>query len=93
MNDRSRRDTLTILSNLLENMKEPKRLTHLLYSSNLSYNQLSKYLKMVTEMGLANEENKPFHSFMITNDGKFFIEMVSKRTKNVQVIKEFTKLI
>ena len=91
MRDQSRRDTLTILSNLLENMKEPKRLTHLLYSSNLSYNQLSKYLKMVKEMGLANEEKKPFRSFRITNDGKFFIEMVSKRTKNVQVIKEFIK--
>jgi len=92
MKDR-RRDTLTILSDMLENMKEPKRLTHLLYSSNLSYNQLTKYLKMVIEMGLAYKEKKPFPSFKITNDGKFFIEMVSKRTKNVQVIKEFTKSI
>ncbi len=92
MKDR-RRDTLTILSDMLENMKEPMRVTHLLYSSNLSYNQLSKYLKMIIEMGLAYEEKKPFHSFKITNDGKFFIEMVSKRTKNVQVIKEFIKSI
>ncbi len=81
-----RRDTLEIISNLLENMKEPKRLTHLLYSSNLSYGQLTKYLKMVNAMGLAQEEKKPFHSFKITNDGKFFIEMVNKRKKNIPII-------
>ena len=75
----SRRDTLKILSDLLENMQEPKRVTHLLYASNLSYSQLAKYLKIITEMGLAIEQKKPFHSYMVTEDGKFFIQMVSKR--------------
>ena len=75
----SRRDTLKILSDLLENMQEPKRITHLLYASNLSYSQLAKYLKIITEMGLAIEQKKPFHSYIVTEDGKFFIQMVSKR--------------
>jgi predicted transcriptional regulator len=75
----SRRDTLKILSDLLENMQEPKRITHLLYASNLSYSQLAKYLKIIKEMGLAIEEKKPFHSYKVTEDGKFFIQMVSKR--------------
>ena len=75
----SRRDTLKILSDLLENMQEPKRITHLLYASNLSYSQLAKYLKIITEMGLAIEQKKPFHSYIVTDDGKFFIQMVSKR--------------
>lgn len=86
MRNGKRRDTLAILAELLDNMKEPKRLTHLLYASNLSYAQLSKYLKMVTEMGLAQEQRKPFHSYFITNDGKFFVEMVNKRQENNSLI-------
>jgi len=80
----TRRDTLKILSDLLENMQEPKRITHLLYASNLSYSQLSKYLKIITEMGLAIEQSKPFHTYIVTEDGKYFIQMVSKR-QTVQV--------
>jgi predicted transcriptional regulator len=75
----ARRDTLTIISDLLENMREPRRLTHLLYASNLSYSQLIKYIKIVKEMGLVIEQKKPFVSFMVTPDGEFFMNMVSKR--------------
>jgi len=71
-----------IMSDLLQGMKEPRRLTHLLYASNLSYSQLVKYLKIVKEMGLAQEQKKPFRSFMITTDGKFFMDMVNKRQEN-----------
>ena len=81
-----RRDTLRILSDLLQNMKEPKRLTHLLYTSNLSYSQLIKYLKIVKEMGLAQEQNTTFRSFLITNDGKFFVEIVNKRQEKIPLI-------
>jgi predicted transcriptional regulator len=76
---KTRRDTLTILADLLNNMMEPRRLTHLLYSSNLSYSQLVKYLKIVKEMGLIEEQTKPFHTFKITEDGQFFMDMMKKR--------------
>lgn len=76
---KSRRDTLKIISDLLDNMKEPRRMTHLLYASNLSYSQLVKYIKIVTEMGLAVEQKKPFHCFKVTADGEFFMDMVKKR--------------
>lgn len=75
----SRRDTLSVLFDLLANMKEPRRLTRLLYASNLSYSQFSKYLKMVKEMGLAQEQTEPFHSYTVTHDGQFFMELVKKR--------------
>ncbi len=74
-----RRDTLKIISDLLENMREPRRLTHLLYASNLSYTQLIKYIKIVKEMGLVTEEKKPFQSYIVTPDGEFFMQMVNKR--------------
>jgi predicted transcriptional regulator len=79
----TRRDTLKIISDLLENMREPRRLTHLLYASNLSYTQLIKYIKIVNEMGLVTEQKKPFPSYIVTQDGEFFVQMVRKR----QVIK------
>ena len=64
-------------------MREPRRVTHLLYASNLSYTQLIKYIKIIKEMGLVTEQQKPFQSYIVTEDGEFFIQMVSKR----QVIK------
>lgn len=79
----TRRDTLKIISDILENMREPRRVTHLLYASNLSYTQLIKYIKIIKEMGLVTEQQKPFQSYIVTEDGEFFIQMVSKR----QVIK------
>jgi len=77
-----RRDTLRILSDILEDMIEPRRITRLLHSTNLSYTQLSKYLKMVITMGLVKEQTKPFHSYQITHDGKFFMYLVNKRQDN-----------
>ena len=74
-----RRDTLKIISDILENMREPRRVTHLLYASNLSYTQLIKYIKIVKEMGLVTEHNGPFLSYIVTPDGEFFIQMVRKR--------------
>jgi predicted transcriptional regulator len=75
----ARRDTLKIIADLLQNMREPRRLTHLLYASNLSYSQLSKYLKIVKEMGMAIEQKKPYHTYIVTQDGEFFIQLVNKR--------------
>lgn len=74
-----RRDTLKIISDILENMREPRRVTHLLYASNLSYTQLIKYIKIVKEMGLVTEHKGPFLSYIVTPDGEFFIQMIRKR--------------
>jgi len=74
-----RRDTLKIISDMLENMREPRKLTHLLYASNLSYTQLIKYIKIVKQMGLVIEQKKPFTCYSVTPDGEFFVQMVNKR--------------
>ena len=69
------------MSDLLQNMKEPTRITHLLYSSNLSYKQLVKYLKIVKDMELVQEQTSPFRAYVITDEGKNFVELVNKRNK------------
>jgi len=88
-----RRDTLAILSDLLENMHEPRRLTHILYASNLSYSQLCKYLKMLVEMGLAQKQIKPFNSFQVTPDGKYFVNLIRRRTKVINPIPNVSKSV
>jgi len=71
-----RRDKITIMSDLLNIMQEPRRLTHILYKSNMSYVQLVKYLDDLIDMGLAQKRQEPFRSFTITDNGKLFMDLV-----------------
>ena len=93
MRDEHRRDTLDILSDLLGSMSEPIRLTHILYASNLSYTQLCRYLKMLVEMGLAQKNSKPFHSFKITVDGRYFMNLINRRSKVMNSIPNISKFV
>ena len=73
-----RRDKITIMSDLLGIIQEPRRVTHILYKSNMSYVQLLKYLDNLKEMGFAEENTVPYRSFKITENGKLFMELVSR---------------
>jgi predicted transcriptional regulator len=83
-----RRDQVTIMTDLLENIEEPRRVTHLLYKSNMSYTQLVKYLNVLVDLGLAKEDRKPFHAFIITKNGKIFYDLIksSKTSELVQPV-------
>jgi len=71
-----RRDKITIMSDLLEIMQEPHRLTHILYKSNMSYLQLTKYLDDLIVRGLVEKKQIPYRSYAITSNGKLFIDLV-----------------
>ncbi len=73
-----RRDKITIMADLLNIMQEPRRLTHILYKSNMSYVQLVKYLDDLMDMGLAEKRKMPFRSFTITSNGKLFMDLVKR---------------
>jgi predicted transcriptional regulator len=79
-----RRDQITIMGDLLVNTMEPKKLTHLLYGSNMSYTQLVKYLNTLIDLELIREEKKPVRTFMITDQGKSFLSIIRK----IKLIKE-----
>ena len=78
----TRRDKLAIMTDLLENMAEPRRLTHILYASNMSYSQLMKYLTSMKQMGLAEEQHEPFRSYRTTPEGKTFVGLI-KRSEEI----------
>ncbi len=81
----TRRDQLTIMSDLLEIVQQPQRLTHILYKSNMSYGQLSKYIGYLTEMGFLEIRMKPFRSFVITSKGIQFNDMLSNKTRTTDI--------
>src|SRR2546428_11792769 len=71
-----RRDELTIMSDLMVNMLQPTRSTHLLYRTNLSYSQLKKYLSSLMNMGLIEERIEPYRAFSVTDRGRAFLDLV-----------------
>jgi len=73
-----RRDKITIMGDLLNIIQEPRRVTHILYKSNMSYVQLLKYLGNLKDLGLAEERSQPFRSFMITENGKIFKNLIMR---------------
>lgn len=85
-----RRDQMTIMTDLLSNIGEPRRVTHLLYKSNMSYTQLIKYLNVLVELGLAQENKEPFHAYTITQNGKTFYKLIksNKTEETTQQIKK-----
>ena len=71
-----RRDKITIMADLLGIMQEPRRLTHILYKSNMSYVQLVKYLDDLMDRGLAEKRKEPYRCYSITDNGKLFMRLV-----------------
>jgi predicted transcriptional regulator len=64
------------MAELLSNMEEPRRLTHILYMSNMSYTQLKRYLETIVQLGLAQEFKNPHRCYSITDNGKTFIDLI-----------------
>ena len=77
-----RRDKVTIMGDLLDIMQEPRRLTHILYKSNMSYVQLVKYLDNLIEMGFAEKIREPHRAYGITTNGKLFMDLVKGKIQN-----------
>ena len=75
-----RRDELTIMTDLIVNMTQPMRSTHLLYKTNLSYSQLKKYLSSLLTMGLIEEMTEPYRTFGVTEKGRTFMSIVRTET-------------
>lgn len=67
------------MKDLLQNMYQPTILTHILYRTNLSYVQTKKYLDALIQMGLAEEVKEPHRSFLITERGRFFVQLIESR--------------
>lgn len=71
----NRRTSLMIMMELLKNIDEPIKLTHVLYRTNLSYLRVRKYLDLLITMELAKEVVEEHRVFVITEKGKHFLRI------------------
>lgn len=76
-----RRDGLMIIGELLENMQEPAKLTHVLYKTNLSYIQVKRYLEMLTKMELIQKIHEPYLGFQITEKGRILVQILASHPR------------
>jgi len=87
----SRRDQMSIMTDVLLTMKEPRIVTHMMYATNLSYGQLKKYLTLLTNIGLAekvkDKENQ--HLFRITKKGMIFVDAITNYGNYLEHSPEF----
>jgi hypothetical protein len=63
-------------------MELPIKPTHVLYRTNLSHPQLKKYLQLLVSMGFAQELEKPSHSFVVTEKGRMFVQLIESYPRN-----------
>lgn len=90
-----RRDKLEIMLNLLDVSRQPIKKTHLLYNTNMNFNQLKQYLDMLLTMGLIEIVHRPFKGYKITSKGERFVTLLfndikvvtTPKPSNVQVLK------
>ena len=84
-----RRDELEIMLNLLDVSRQPIKKTHLLYNTNMNFNQLKRYLDMLLGMGLIEIVHSPFKGYRITNKGERFVTTLNpSEPSNVQVLNQ-----
>ena len=76
-NNSERRDSLTIMMDLLKNMSQPIKLTPLLYNTNLNYSQLKRYLAALIHLGWIQEIREPCHGYRIAEKGKEFLQLLA----------------
>ena len=79
----SRRDQLTIMVDLLEMFKEPKRLTEVFYKSKMSYTQLSRYFNELIKLKFIDEYDEVIHEFIISENGRKFLELLQRKEPEI----------
>lgn len=70
-----------IIGELLENMQEPAKLTHVLYKTNLSYAQVKRYLEMLIQMELIQEIHELYLGFQITEKGRILVQILASHPR------------
>ena len=81
-----RRDMLEIMLNLLDVSRQPIKKTHILYNTNMNFNQLERYLDMLLTMDLIEIVQSPFKGYKITNKGEKFVTALNlSEPSNIQV--------
>ena len=74
----AKRDKLDLILELLIASFEPVKKTHLLYRTKINHAQLSRYLRLVLDLGMLEEISDPFEGYVITKNGRITLELFAK---------------
>src|SRR6185503_1740932 len=73
-----KRDKLDLMLELLIASIEPVKKTHLLYRTKINHAHLSRYLRLVLDLGMLEEISDPFEGYVITKKGRITLELFAK---------------
>lgn len=91
-NQKSTRDKLAILIDMLTVCRTPVRKTRILYMAKLNFYQLTKYLDLLIELGMIEAVESQFKCYRITEKGLQFIKMFEPpmpKLKVIEYVKEY----
>ncbi len=70
-----KRDKFGIMLDILNISRTPIKRTHVLYKANINFYQLTRYIDLLTTVGMIEEVQSPFKGYRITEKGLQFIKM------------------
>jgi len=75
-----------IMRDMLTSLREPHIVTHIMYSTNLSYKQLKVYLELLIKNNLIEEYEfeKNQRRFRTTNKGLTFFDLITPKDNLIQ---------
>ncbi len=87
-----RRDKLDIILRILDVGSVPVKKTHILYKAGINFYQLTRYLNLLTNLGLIEQVNEPFVAYRTTEKGRVLIRLFSDITAEKPIIKSSVEL-
>jgi len=83
-----KRDKLAIMLKILNIAKTTIKKTHILYKANINFYQLTKYLSLLTSVGMIEEVESPFKGYRITEKGLQFMHMFEPKADGIEYQEE-----
>ena len=79
-----KRDMFAIMLNILNISRTPIKRTHILYQANINFYQLTRYLDLLTTVGMIEQVESPFRGYIITEKGLQFIKMFEPTSGSIK---------
>ena len=73
-----KRGRLEILLEILDETSRPRKKTHLLYSTRINHNQLSRYLSVLLDLKMIERVSEPFDGYVIAENGKLLLQLIPR---------------
>ncbi len=79
-----KRDKFAIMLDILNISRTPIKRTHVLYKANINFYQLTRYLDLLTKVGMIQSVESPFKGYRITEKGLQFIKMFESASDGIK---------